>query len=185
MKQNRTICNIFTIGLASLLLSGLTQCSLLQGNLLQKNCCGYNGPIVSKEAIALYAQNHFISKETIEEWTSRFDTYKNKLSNDSLRSLVNEMGSSYSYNGYYVSLILCNERSIGIQILPGLDEQYKLHFILVGINPDYSRLYIPKPTDDKGLPSSRKGVWNTNRVDGDLSTANAGTVGGLQFSQRP
>jgi hypothetical protein len=180
MKQNYTLRNSYSIGVALLLAFSLTQCGLLK-----KNCCGYKGPVVTKEAIALYTRDHFIPKATIEEWTARFAAYKKNLRNDSSKSLVEELGSSYSYNGYYVNLILCDKGSIGTRILLGLDELYKLHFILVGINPDYTTLYIRKPGSYLSLPKSKRAIWGINGVDDAVFEPNEIIYGGLQFSQRP
>jgi hypothetical protein len=168
MKQNSTQRNICLIGVALLLSFGLIRCSLTK-----MNYCGYNGPVVSQQAINLYARDHFIPKKTIDDWTARYEANKALIKNDSSKVNNNLLGDKCSFNGRYVKLLVLNENSIGLRVLYGMDPNFGVHIILVGIKPDYSTLYIPRP----GPVSMEE--------DTDTPTSSHHETGGLQFSQRP
>jgi hypothetical protein len=180
MKQNHTHRNICSIGAALLLVLGLTQCSFTK-----KNCCGYRGPVVSPAAISLYATDHFIPKEMIDKWTARYEAQTGLPSNGSLKMRDLVLSNSYSFNGRYVSLILCNKDCIGLRILLGMDEDSKVHIILVGIKPDYSTLYIPKPGLDFALLKGARAMRGVNSIEEEMPVPYETIVGGLQFSQKP
>ena len=41
--------------------------------------------------------------------------------------------------------IITNDSCIGLRVIYGMDENNKVHIILVGINPEYETLYIKNP----------------------------------------
>ncbi len=179
MKLNSKHRNICTMGVALLLTLSLTQCSLMK-----KNCCGYKGPIVAPQAISLYGIDHFIPKDTIDDWTARYDANNALLKKNNFKGselLVN----SCSFNGYYVRLLLCNKNCIGLRVLHGMDTKLKVHIILVGIKPDYSTLYIPKPGVYFSEPKAVKAILGVNSTDWGEPALYEHVVGGLQFSQKP
>ncbi len=180
MKQNHTHRNACSIGVALLLTLSLTHCSLSK-----KNCCGYSGPVVSPNAISLYATNHFIPKDLIDKWTARYEAQTGLPSNGSLKIRDLVVSNSYSFNGRYVRLILCNKDCIGLRILLGMDENNQVHIILVGIKPDYSTLYIPKPGLDFALLKGARAMWGVNSLEDEMPMPYENIVGGLQFSQKP
>jgi hypothetical protein len=180
MKHNSKDRNRYAIGLALLVTLSSTQCSFTK-----KKCCGYSGPIVSPAAIALYAKDHFIPKDMIDEWTQRYEANKAMIKNDRLMGADHVLGDSCSFNGHYVSLLLCNKNSIGIRVLHGMDPDYKVHIILVGINPDYSTLYIPKPGSNFMPVKGAKGLFGINNTDEEVIPSFDNVVGGVEFSQKP
>jgi hypothetical protein len=180
MKRNNTLRNICYTGAALLLILSLPQCSITK-----KNCCGYRGPVVSPPAISLYATDHFIPKDLIDKWTARYEAQTGLPSNDSLKLRDLVVSNSYSFNGRYVSLIICSKDCIGLRILHGMDENNKIHIILVGIKPDYSTLYIPKPGLGFALSKGARAMWGVNSVEEEMPVPYENIVGGLQFSQKP
>jgi hypothetical protein len=107
------------------------------------NCDGYTGPVTNKQALALQAKCHFMSKDTIAVWTARYQ--KNKPTTAPISTAI--FGDSCSFNNGIVRAIITNDSCIGLRVIYGMDEANKVHIILVGIKPDYSTLYIRKPKD--------------------------------------
>jgi hypothetical protein len=146
---------------------------------------GYNGEITDSSALALVNRSHFISRDSILAWTVRYEEINALRSKNSQYYEEEVPVSSCSYNRCFVQALLSNEKCIGLRVLFGLDTEKKIHVILVGINPDYSNLYIPRPTgclpDQAGVDSERlPGADGNNGTAGD-----PGVLGGLQFSQKP
>jgi hypothetical protein len=180
MKQNSKRRNICAFAVAFILVLGFSRCGYIR-----KNCCGYNGPITSPDAIALYAKEHFIAKDLIDEWTARYEAKTGLSSIDSLKKSDLVLHNSYSFNGYYVCLLLCNKKSIGLRILRGMDEKNQVHIILVGINPDYTTLYIRKPGPTFITSRLKKFTNGVNSLEEEMQMPGDHVVGGLQFSQKP
>jgi hypothetical protein len=107
------------------------------------DCDGYTGPVTNKQAVALQAKCHFMPKDTIAVWTERYQ--KNKPT--AAPSATATFGDSCSFNNSIVRAIITNDSCIGLRVVYGMDENNKVHIILVGIKPDYSTLYIRKPKD--------------------------------------
>ena len=107
------------------------------------DCDGYTGTVTNKQALALQAKCHFMSKDTIAVWTERYQ--KNKPGASPTATAV--FGDSCSFNNSIVRAIITNDSCIGLRVVYGMDEVNKVHIILVGIKPDYNTLYIRKPKD--------------------------------------
>jgi hypothetical protein len=117
-----------------------TQCS---DEASLSDCNGYTGTVTNKQALALQAKCHFMSKDTIAVWTARYQ--KNKPMAAPTANAT--FGDSCSFNNSIVRAIITNDSCIGLRVIYGMDEVNKVHIILVGIKPDYSTLYIRKPKD--------------------------------------
>lgn len=157
-----------------------------------KKCCeGYTGAVTNPQAAKLVDTCHYISQETIEEWVDRYKKYNDiperKDSNANrvtMDPLFNEAsvpflrGSSISFNSCIIKKLICNEKSIGLRILYGMDEKNKIHTILVGIQADYSNLFV-KAEDDCCKKSMNKKAAN------GLSGLTASGLGGAQYGQMP
>ena len=165
----------------------------------QKCCEGYTGKITDARADSLVKRCHFLSKDSIEVWVKRYDAYKERLNrkpdyrtnnkdtanantadmkpglDDMTKGFL--MGGSVSYNSCIIKKILCDKNSIGLRVLYGIGSDNRIHIILVGINPDYSNLYVagedccPKPL---------------NKTLGAQATdANGSGKGGAEYGQMP
>jgi hypothetical protein len=171
--------------------------SLLTGsgcnNDKDKKCCeGYTGSIENANAKKLVEGCHYISQETIEEWVARYKRYNgDKEGKDTLgtnpvskQAEFNEesalflKGSSISFNSCIIKKLICNENSIGLRVLYGMDEKNKIHTILVGIQKDYSNLFV------KAEEECCKKSVNKNMANG-LSGLTATGLGGAQYGQMP
>jgi hypothetical protein len=130
-----------------------------------RKCCeGFTGKVTDPRAESLQKRCHFIKKDTIEDWVRRYEEYKIKLGrktdyrtnpNDTLNAKDTEMkaemdemstrflkGGSVSYNSCIIKKILCDKNSIGLRVLYGIGRDNRIHIILVGINADYTNLYV-------------------------------------------
>jgi hypothetical protein len=107
------------------------------------DCDGYTGPVTNKQAIALQAKCHFMTKDTIAVWTDRYQRNKPNASPTGNATF----GDSCSFNNSIVRAIITNDSCIGLRVIYGMDEKNIVHIIVVGIKPDYSTLYIRKPKD--------------------------------------
>jgi hypothetical protein len=165
----------FLWGLCSLLLVlALTKCCCPK-----KVCCGYNGPTRSSYVDSLYGIDHFIIKDSILEWTARYQANKALIRNDSLPPAGNVLGDSCSFSGCFVRALLCNDSCVGLRVIYGMDTEKKVHVILVGIKPDYTTLYIPRPTRCYPLFTAPKGKGSDGEFFDDS------VLGGLEFGQKP
>lgn len=117
-----------------------TQCT---GEASLGNCDGYTGSVTNKQAIALQAKCHFMSKDTIAVWTARYQ--KNKPTASPTATAI--FGDSCSFNNSIIRAIITNDSCIGLRVINGMDEKNVVHVIVVGIKPDYSTLYISKPAN--------------------------------------
>lgn len=130
-----------------------------------KKCCeGYTGKVTNAKAESLLKRCHFLSKDSIEVWVKRYDVYKERLNRkpdyrtnnkDTLNAGTAEMkasiddmtkgflmGGSVSFNNCIIKKILCDKNSIGLRVLYGIGGDNRIHIILVGIQPDYTNLYV-------------------------------------------
>jgi hypothetical protein len=166
-----------------------------------KKCCeGYTGKITDARADSLIKRCHFLSKDSIEIWVKRYEAYKERLNrkpdyrtdnkdttNANPVEMNAEMGNmaagflkhgSVSYNSCIIKKILCNENSIGLRVLYGIDSDNRIHIILVGIQPDYSNLYVD------GEDCCDKSMNKT--LGAGLSTPPPGSgTGGAEYGQMP
>jgi hypothetical protein len=127
------------------------------------DCDGYTGPVTNKQALALQARCHFMSKDTIIVWTERYQKNKPAASPTSTATF----GDSCSFNNSIVRAIITNDSCIGLRIIYGMDEKNIVHNILVGIKPDYSTLYVRKPKDcGVGGNAAAKGGGPEDEVGG-------------------
>ncbi len=165
-----------------------------------KKCCeGYTGKITDARADSLEKRCHFISKDSIDLWVKRYEAYKERLNrkpdyktdtkdtanvNDAeMKANMDDvarrflMGGSVSYNSCIIKKILCDKNSIGLRVLYGIGADNRIHIILVGIQPDYSNLYIDgEDCCDKSL----------NKTLGAGLTAPPGSgTGGAEYGQMP
>lgn len=129
-----------------------------------KCCEGYTGKITNARADSLVKRCHFLSKDSIEAWVKRYEIYKERLNRkpdyrtnnqDTLIAGTAEMkagmddmtkgflmGGAVSYNSCIIKKILCDKNSIGLRVLYGIGSDNRIHIILVGIQPDYTNLYV-------------------------------------------
>ena len=164
-----------------------------------KKCCeGYTGKITDARADSLVKRCHFLPKDSIEMWVGRYEEYKRQLgrkpdyrtnNNDTVNAKAQEMkaqmdemstrfllGGSVSYNSCIIKKILCDKNSIGLRVLYGIGADNRIHIILVGIQPDYSNLYVAgEDCCDMSL----------NKSLGAGATGAGGTTGGAEFGQMP
>ncbi|MFT3979799.1 MAG: hypothetical protein QM687_04960 [Ferruginibacter sp.] len=150
-----------------------------------KYCNGYTGKITNEQSLALVNKCHFLSKDSIELWTKKYEVYRKELGgeNDSLSAVMDKMSASFlksgsvSFNSCIVKKILCHKNSIGLRALYGIGSTGKLHIILVGIQPDYSNLYV----DAAGCCNDVTAA-DTQRT---LSSGTSGNLGGAEYGQMP
>jgi hypothetical protein len=162
-----------------------------------KECCeGYTGKLTDAKADSLVNRCHFIRKDTIEAWVKRYEAYKEKLdyrkqfktSGDTTQSQAGAMpplaeasveflkSGCVSFNNCIVKKILCDKNSIGLRVLYGIDANNRIHIMLVGIQPDYSNLYV-YGEDCCKEPMNKK-------LGAGLTGAN-GPTGGAEYGQLP
>jgi hypothetical protein len=140
-----------------------------------KKCCeGYTGAMSDPRADSLKTKCHFISKDSIIVWTARYQANKNLICTDSLPGVGHVLGDSCSFNRCIIKAIICNENCIGLRVIYGMNANKKVKIILVGIKPDYSTLYIPKPNECCPSPAMAKSVMGSGSG-----------VGGAEYAQWP
>ena len=120
-----------------------------------KTSNGYTGPITDTAAKRLQDKCHFMPKDTIAVWAARYQNFKKTATPDSL-NMAKLYIDSCSFNNNIVRAIITNDSCIGLRVINGMDEQNKVHIILVGIKPDYSTLYIKKPARCGGVSSKKE-----------------------------
>ena len=146
----------------------------------EKKCCeGYTGPVTGNNANSLRNACHFMLKDTINSWTARYQANKNAICNNSLPGINKVLGDSCSFNRCIIKAIICNDSCIGLRVVYGMDPLKRVHIILVGIRPDYTTLYIPRPNECCGQPNMAK-VDDNNILNGDGSK-----LGGAEYAQMP
>jgi hypothetical protein len=142
MKQNFKQLKFVLIGIAASVLLIFSACCH------KKDCCqGYTGTITDSSANALKNVEHFILKDSIVSWTARYQANKALICNDSLPGVADVLGDSCSFNSCIIKAIICNDSCIGLRVIYGMDVMKKVHILLVGIKPDYSTLYISRPSE--------------------------------------
>jgi hypothetical protein len=199
MKQQFTFV---LSGVSLLVLFSLSNCCS------PKNCCrGYTGRVTDSSAVALEAKDHFILKDSIIEWTARYQANKPLICHDSLPPVGNVLGDSCSFNRCFVKALLCHDSCIGLRVIYGMDSEKKVHIILVGVKYDYTSLYIRRPwgcyvsktsifpgafINDNDNSKSMRGKGSAgDGFDGYGSSETIssmlppGDVGGLEYAQRP
>ncbi len=156
-----TVCAIFSVLFFS-------QCTDMEP---VTDCDGYTGTVTNKQAIALQAKCHFMTKDTIAVWTARYQ--RNKPTASPTSNAI--FGDSCSFNSSIVRAIISNDSCIGLRVIYGMDEKNAVHIIVVGIKSDYSTLYIKKPTDCGG--KSNTAAKDGGEPDDDL--------GGGEWAETP
>jgi|JI8StandDraft_1071087.scaffolds.fasta_scaffold121329_1 hypothetical protein len=187
---------------AALLLAAFTSLVLLSScdNDNAKCCEGYTGKITNPMADSLVKRCHFLPQDSIEIWVGRYNAYQKELrtklenrtdTKDSANAKAADMkaamdnmsarflmGGSVSYNNCIIKKILCDKNSIGLRVLYGIGSDNRIHIILVGIQPDYSNLYVAgEDCCDKAL--------NKTLGAGAGDGLAGGTKGGAEFGQMP
>jgi len=192
LKINHSVSAFIIAAFTSLLL--LSSCD----NDSKKCCEGYTGKITDPRADSLVKRCHFLAKDSIEMWVGRYEVYKRQLDkkqdyrtngNDTANAKVQEMkaqmdemsrgfllGGSVSYNSCIIKKILCDKNSIGLRVLYGIGSDNRIHIILVGIQPDYSNLYVNGEDCCGGSLSKSLGAG---------ASGASGTWGGAEFGQIP
>ena len=187
LSINYRMAAVITILFVSLLI-----CSSCKKKEDKKCCEGYTGNIENARAKKLVDTCHYISEETIGEWVDRYKNYNenpegkdtNNANSVKMKAVFNEesalflRGSSISFNSCIIKKLICNEKSIGLRVLYGMDEKNKIHIILVGIQRDYSNLFV-KAEDDCCKKSMNKKMVN------GLSGLTASGLGGAEYGQMP
>ncbi len=141
------------------------------------DCDGYTGEVTNKSAKTLIAKCHFIPKDSIDSWTIRYKNNKQSIGSVNLEA-ANIMSDSCSFNNSIVRAIITNDSCIGLRVINGMDASNKVHVMLVGIKPDYSTLYIKRPTSCDITDTLNK---NTNKNDGEPDD----DLGGGEMAQNP
>lgn len=190
------------IAMITIVFASLLICSSCNNNNDKKCCKGFTGKITDGRADSLQNRCHFLSKDSIEIWVSKYEEYKKTLdrnqgyntntntSKDSITATQGSMsaeldkmaasflrGGSVSYNNCIIKKILCHENSIGLRVLFGIGGDNKIHIILVGIKPDYSNLYVDA-ADDCCTQSMSKAL-------GAGVSGLSATAGGAEYGQMP
>ena len=122
---------------------------------------GFKGNITNVSSNNLAITNHFISQDKIEEYTTRYKHFKDSIGGSTQPSPQSVLTDSCSFNSPIVKAILRDPNCIGLRVLQGIGPDSKLHIILVGINADYSTLYIDEP-GEQGAKSGIKGTAQAN-----------------------
>jgi hypothetical protein len=110
-----------------------------------ENCCpGYTltEGDNNESAINLVQKDHFLNQATIELWSQ---TYKDwETGRDTSKGCEYVVAPSTSFNRCIIKAILCDDKCIGLRVLPGIDPEHKdgVHLMIVGIDKDYNNLYI-------------------------------------------
>jgi hypothetical protein len=164
-----------------------------------KKCCeGYTGKVTGADAESLLKRCHFIHEDTIALWVKRYEAFKERLDRkpdyrtnmkDTANAKADEMkaeldnmskrfllGGSVSYNSCMIKKILCDKNCIGLRVLYGIGSDNKIHIILVGIQPDYSNLYV---TAEDCCPDP------LNKTLGAGLTSPTDAKGGAEYGQMP
>ena len=187
--------------MAALIVMAVTSVMMLNScndNDGEKCCEGYTGKITDPRADSLVNRCHFLSKDSIEIWVSRYEGYQKELMNKRSYKTNNGdtsntqggnmstgldnmstaflMGGSVSYNSCILRKIISDKNSIGMRVLYGIDGNNKMHIILVGVKFDYSNLYVSgDDCCDKSL----------NKSLGASLTNESGVLGGAEYGQMP
>jgi hypothetical protein len=130
---------------AIILIITFTKCNTVAVN--ESNCNGYTGDVTNKAAKVLMATCHFMGKDSIDSWTIRYQKNKANIGSTSLPTVTSILSDSCSFNSSIVRAIITNDSCIGLRVINGMDASNKVHVLLVGIQPDYTTLYIKKPKD--------------------------------------
>jgi hypothetical protein len=161
----------------------------------QNTCEGFTGTITNAQAKQLVDRCHFLSKDSIEIWVKTYEEFKRSvgLRKDSatvaMAAKLDEVISNFlrngsiSYNSCIVKKLLCNPKSIGLRVLYGIGGDGQIHIILVGIQPDYSNLYIADAKDCCGTTSA---AANIKKDEGTPDNEGGpGGLGGADYGQMP
>ena len=174
-----TSCKLSFLALFALVIFIQSCCN---NSSVEKKCCeGYTGSVIKdSKADSLRNRCHFMIKDSIVSWAARYKANKNLIFTDSLPGYGKILGDSCSFNRCIIKAIICNDNCIGLRVIYGMDPVHKkVHIILVGINPDYSTLYIPRPKECCGNNATAK-----NQGDNTLS-GKGSELGGAEYSQMP
>ena len=170
---------LFTTALFTLVL--FSKCHTKDNN--KKGEDGYKGEVTDSLAKRLVHTCHFIEKDSILIWTSRYEENKRKDFPDNQPGLQGQPGNNYlpasstSFNSCIVKKLVNNEKSIGLRVVFGMSADKKIHVIFVGVNPDYSTLYIEEPPECCG--GSNAQMQLTPR------SAGSAKIGGAEYGQLP
>ena len=145
-------------------------------------CTGYTGKVTNEQALSLVNKCHFLSKDSIELWTKKYEEYKRKLGSDTdtIAALLDKTSAGFLRSGSvsFNSCIIGNENSIGLRVLYGIGADNRIHIILVGVNADYSNLYVDaEDCCDKSI--------NKSLANGASGVTSSGTTGGAEYGQMP
>lgn len=189
MKHLTIVRTVVSVALFFTLQLALSSCT---GNEEKKCCEGYTGKLTNDLAKDLVNKCHFLPKDSIETWTKKYDAYKKELGDgkDSLAVAMDKMaavflrGGSISFNNCIVKKILCNENSIGLRVLYGIDGNGRMHIILVGIQPDYSNLYV-SGQDECCKQANAKSAAAKSADEAPDEAAGSTGLGGAEYGQMP
>jgi hypothetical protein len=180
MKFSINLSMAFVICIAFTSLMLLSSCN----NDDSKCCEGYTGEVTNEQSRALVNKCHFLSKDSIELWTKKYEEYKMKLGTDkdSVAAVMDKMSAGFlrsgsvSFNSCIIRKIISNENSIGLRVLYGIGADGRIHIILVGINADYSNLYVD---GDECCPKP------LNKTIGAQADGTNSGKGGAEYGQMP
>lgn len=152
---------------------------------------GYTGELTNPKSVALSQVYHFIEKDSIDKWTERYKMYKDSISGNHLPGTNGSvLQDSSSFYNTIIRKIIGNENSIGLRVLNGMDAEKKVHTIFVGINPDYTSLYIPEPIElqskgEKKQANLIKDLSPMAQVPGVRTVGLTGKIGGAEYGTMP
>jgi hypothetical protein len=170
--------------------------SCINKNDNQKCCEGFTGTVTNEQAKQLVDRCHFLSKDSIEIWVKTYDEFKRSIgvrkdaATEAMAIKLDDVianflkNGSVSYNSCIVKKLLCNPKSIGLRVLYGIGGNGQIHIILVGIQPDYSNLYIADAKDCCGTKTAA--AASTQKTEGAPENGDGpGGLGGAEWGQSP
>lgn len=101
---------------------------------------------------AFMGANHFISLEKAKKLKNNFKEKKNQLIDPKIPS-TDVIPDSETFDRVAIDRLLALPGCVGIRIYTGLDEEYKIRLILVGVNDQGEDLIIPG-TNTESLTTS-------------------------------
>ncbi|HYH14988.1 MAG TPA: hypothetical protein VD794_07205 [Flavisolibacter sp.] len=106
-------------------------------------------------SIAFKGANHFIPLEKAKKLKKKFKEKKGQLINPGIK-VQDVIPDSETFDRAAIDRLLALPGCVGIRIYTGMDDEDKLHSILVGVNDKGEDLIIPSNT--VGLTAENDGV---------------------------
>jgi hypothetical protein len=168
MRFSRNNLLLFALALLLFIFAFYLRCNRgkIEPIVSDTSCQGFTGTVTDSAANRLKNTCHFMIKDSIVAWTARYQLLKADIVNNHIGSVADVLNDSSSFNRCIIKAIICNDSCIGLRVVMGMDINKKVHVILVGVKPDYTTLYIRRPTEccpsstkSKGAPDDPSGDW--------------------------